>query len=218
MTKETELREHSRFATFRKGTSNKFYQVRVVEREDTCADVLLTYGRIGTAGQTKKTLASYFERGVEVVDTKFSKKLGKGYVEQKSALILLAMTMEEPEERKGNGLPLVDVQFVMPSVSASLESRLDKFATKYLSKLNLIRKDYYALSRKQFGKQIEDLGRQFTAEFDRILASKGYGAEASENDVIQAVIYYYRALREETKLPAIYWPMRNFGVATGIYD
>jgi len=112
MTKETELREHSRFATFRKGTSNKFYQVRVVEREDTCADVLFVYGRIGTAGQTKEQIAGYFEQGVIVADQQFEKKLSKGYVEQKSSLVLLAMTMEEPEERKGHGLQAVDVSFV----------------------------------------------------------------------------------------------------------
>ncbi len=219
MTKETELREHSRFATFRKGTSNKFYQVRVIEREDTCADVLLTYGRIGTAGQTKKTLASYFERGVEIVDQKLAKKLAKGYVEQKSSLVLLAMTMQEPEERKGSGLPPVDVKFVMPwTCSESMKERLSKFATKYLSKLNLIRKDFYALSHKQFETQMEGLGKQFTAEFDRILASKGYGDEAGRDDVKQAVIYYYRALRSESNLADFHWPMRNFGFHTGLYD
>jgi len=218
MTKETELREYSRFATFRKGTSNKFYQVRVVEREDTCADVLFVYGRIGTAGQTKEQLAGYYERGVTMADKQFEKKLSKGYVEQKSSLVLLAMTMEEPEERKGHGLQAVDVSFVMPTVSAKLEVRLDKFARKYLSKLNLIRKDTYALSGNQHEKQIEALGKQFTAEFDRLCGSKGYGAEASTQDVKQAVIYYYRALRAEISYGKMHWPMRNFGFSTGLYD
>lgn len=218
MTKETELQEHSRFATFRKGTSNKFYQVRVIEREDTCADVLFIYGRIGTAGQTKEQLAGWFARGVDIADTQFAKKLSKGYVEQKSSLVLLAMTMQEPEERKGHGLPAVAVSFVMPTVSAKMEERLDKFARKYLSKLNLIRKDAYALSDTQRDKQEEALGKQFTAEFDRLCSSKGYGVEANTQEVKQAIIYYYRALRKEINGGGYAWPMRCFGFDTGLYD
>jgi predicted DNA-binding WGR domain protein len=216
MTEETELREHSRFATFRKGTSNKFYQIRVTEKENEQADVVYTWGRIGTAGQSK-TDQGYYSYAVNVANEQFEKKLKKGYVEQKSSLVLLAMTIEEPEERKGDGLKPVDVQFVMPSVSPKMEERLGKFARKYLSKLNLVRKDKFSLKPKQYEKQIEDLGRQFTAEFDRICSSKGYGAEVND-DVKQAVIYFYRALRDETKLGAYRWPMRNFGFPTGLYD
>ena len=219
MTEETELREFTRFATFRKGTSNKFYQVRVAEREDTCADMFFTYGRIGTAGQTKETLTSWFEKGVDLANAQFRKKLGKGYVEQKSSLVLLAMTMEEPEERKGSGgRSSVEVSLVMPNVSAKLAERLRKFETKYLSKLNLIRKDCFALTGNQHEKQIEALGKQFCAEFDRIRTSKGYGVEADTTTVRQAVIYYYRALRDEIDYGDLHWPMRNFGFRTGIYD
>ena len=217
MTEETDLREHSRFATFRKGTSNKFYQIRVVERADDSAKVIYTWGRIGTAGQSK-TDHGYYSYCVNVADEQFEKKLKKGYVEQKSSLVLLAMTMQEPEERKGNGLPSIEVKFVMPDVSTKLEARLSKFATKYLSKLNLIRKDFYALSQNQFEKQMEGLGKQFIAEFDRIMSSKGYGAEATSADVKQAVVYYYRALREDSGLADFHWPMRNFGFHTGLYD
>jgi len=218
MAEETELREYSRFATFRKGTSNKFYQIRVVEREDTCADILYIYGRIGTAGQTKTKLAGYYELGVDTADEQFRKKLAKGYVEQKSSLVLLAMTCEEPEERKGHGLEAVEVEFVMPNVSTKLEERLDMFARKFLSKLNLIRKDVYSLSDKQHDKQIEDLGKQFCLEFERICQSKGNGAEAATHDVKQAIIYYYRALRDHVDAGGYRWPMRNFSFDTGLYD
>ena len=226
MSEDTELREYARYAVFRKGTSNKFYQVRVEELEDGQANLFFSYGRLGTAGKTLDQGRHYcYESAVCTADEQFAKKLNKGYREERSSLVLLAMTIEEPEERKGHGLPAVEVEFVMPDVSTKMEVRLGKFARKFLSKLNLVRKDRFSLTEKQYEKQVEDLGKQFAAEFNRISNSKGYGAEADQ-DVKQAIVYYYRALRENLGVvpdlgrgfSSYHWPMRNFSFNTGIYE
>lgn len=169
-----ELRTHKRYAEFRKGTSDKFYEIEVTElEEDGKARITYRYGRIGQAGQSKPDESMGYTWAVDVADAKFEEKLEKGYEEAKSPLHALAAALETPADRPNKGLPPAAVAVpTWNTGNCSANERLMAFAEKYIEKLNLIRASRDVLLEKIYNQQITNLFKQFAEEWHRIADSK----------------------------------------------
>lgn len=196
MDTSAELRKYYRYAEFKKGTSNKFYQVQAIETggDGLRTRVVYTYGRIGTDGQRKVQEGLSWSYAKQLADDKFEQKLAKGYKEV-SALEALASACEEPEDRPQRGLSPVEVE--LPSFQTgnpATDKRLETMCEKYLKKLNLIRASYYELSVKQHKTQNETLFKQFRNEFRRICGSKTHGEFANNPLTEQKVRVFFRSL------------------------
>jgi len=188
------------YAEFKKGTSNKFYEVLVEGK-------LLTFkwGRIGTTGQSKSEECFSFERACRTGREQFATKTAKGYVEcsSRSPLLALVSALEEPEERKVNGLPPValavplDWQMYSPAGNA----RMREFAEKYVAKMNLIRASVRDLKPKQAVDQANAVLRSYVGEWQRIGETKQF-AEATDTAVREVVGDFFDRLREGFGVPS----------------
>lgn len=196
---DNELRTYRRYAEFRKGTSNKFYEVEVEELgPDGPAKITFRYGRIGQAGRTKEDTFRHFGTASIVADNRFAEKLAKGYVEIKSALHALAAACETPEDRPNRGLPPAVIE--APSawgLGRKRDERLTAFVRKYVNKLNLIRASHNELEPKVYAKQVSNLLQQYAREWCRIAGSKQFaGLELAP--VHARIDEIYQALRAES--------------------
>ena len=208
MTMKTNLRSHSHYLEFKKGVSNKFYEVEVSELEGGEASLKVRYGRIGAVGQAK-TYSTYpnFSCASVYADQLVDQKVGKGY-KKASTLQALASACEEPEERKNRGLspletPIPDWRVIYNA--GVTERRLDKWATEFLTKLNLIRASYHDLTYAQVGAQLATLFKQKRAEIKRITGSKTHGFAVQDDPrTISAARMFYEDLRSKTSWPQIY--------------
>jgi len=187
MSANTELQTYSRYSEFKRGTSNKFYQIEVQELEGGRASFLVRYGRIGATPREKCYGTHYnFRAACSKAETLFGKKLTKGYREA-TALEALASAIEEPNQRKNNGLAPVTLDLPLwDSGSPETNARLDKLAQAAVDKLNLIRASYNGMSATIYRKQIKDVVRSLQAEFSRISNTRLHGPYIVNNHRIQA--------------------------------
>ena len=197
MTTQTEFLH--RYAEFKKGTSNKFYEVLVEG-----SIVTFRWGRIGTAGQSKTEDCGDHYSACHSADQQFQTKLDKGYVEARvcSPLMALVSGLEEPEERRMNGLP--PVKICIPSnwsmYTEAGNARMRKFAQKYNDKLNLIRASLRDLKPKQAAEQANTVLRSYVDEWRRI-GKTVHCAEASETEVREIVADFFDRLRNSFGVP-----------------
>lgn len=196
---DNELRTHRRYAEFRKGTSDKFYEVEVQELEPKGqAKVTFRYGRIGQAGQSKEDTFIHFGAASLAADNKFAEKLAKGYVETKSALHALAAAFETPEDRPNRGLPPAEIETPAAwGLGQERDARLTAFVRKYVDKLNLIRASRDDLTAKLYAKQVSNLLQQYAREWRRVADSQQFaGLELAPVRARVGVIY--QALRAQS--------------------
>lgn len=200
MTDTTQLRRHHVRAEYAKGTSNKFYETTAQEMEIGITSWEFRWGRIGTAGQTKKGTSYTFDGAVTLCKQQMRKKLDKGYIKvSASPLRLLGQAIQDEAERQTNGLPPANLE--IPTnwgmYTPAGNKRITKFAKKYLDKLNLIRASYYDLSNDKRLKQVNKLLEQYVREYDRIARGKSFG-EAGDTAVREAVGNFFDRLRENS--------------------
>ncbi len=207
MTTKQSLRSHSDYLEFKKGVSNKFYEVEVSEIQGGEATVKVRYGRIGANGQSK-VYSVYLNYAIALSEAEglVKAKEKKGY-KKVSALQALASACEEPEERKNKGLSPLEAEIPKWRVAYNAgvtERRLDSWAAEFLSKLNLIRASYYDLTYTQVSQQLETLFKQKRAEVKRIAGSKTHGFAVSDDPrTLSAARMFYEDLRTQTS-PNIY--------------
>jgi len=189
---DNELRTHRRYAEFRKGTSDKFYEVQVEELEvKGRATLTIRYGRIGQTGQSKVTSLHSFGAASNAADNKFAEKLAKGYVESKSPLHALAAAFETPEDRPNCGLPPAAIQTPAAwGLGPEIDAKLTAFVDKYVGKLNLIRASKHDLHRKTYTLQIDNLLDQYMREWARLTGSRRFaGLDLAPANAHAAAIY-----------------------------
>ncbi len=189
---KNDLRRHHRYAHMRRGTHNKFYQIEVSEREDGTAEVIYTWGRIGTRGQTKRATGS-FDVVRRFADEQFEKKLKKGY-EEANIMEALAAACQPPEERHNTGLPSVEIDIPKFHAGKS-EDRCRTFAQKYIDKLNLVRRSRWDLLNG-YDKQIEGVLASYCKEWKRICNSKTHSSNVIHSAAQSAYANLFYALRE----------------------
>jgi len=198
MENKTKLREYSQYLEFKKGTSNKFYEVRVKELETGRAEVWVRYGRIGTTGQRKLHGKRHnFDFALLIAKEQENKKRKKGY-KKVSALEALASAIEEPEERRNKGLPPVELAIpVWNTGRDKTDERLTASAEKHLNKLNLVRASRWDLGLTPFKTQVEKVLEQYAGDFFRIKAAKvhAYYIDASTE---QRAREFFENLKENT--------------------
>lgn len=196
---------HYRRAEFRKGTSDKFYEVRVFEEKEDEFRWEFRWGRIGAAGQTKTGNCASETSAKNMANGQLIKKLDKGYVEVPTTpLYLLASETQTPDEREkdtGLGPSGLEVPTEWAMYTAAGNRRMAKFAAKYVEKLDLIRASWGhkkgQLSGDAYRKQIEALLKQYVKEWGRIGSGKQY-REASDTAVREVVGGFFDQLREKS--------------------
>ena len=168
-----ELRRFHRYGEKKAGVNNKYYEVEATEREDGRADWAFRWGRIGYDPKSKTGTFLSFEAAKLHCEEQFAKKRQRGYREV-NAMEALASAVQDPSERKTQGLPAVEL--VIPCFHAGKsEQRCQTFAQKYVEKLNLIRKSKNVLKHKEYNDQIEALLKAYCAEYKRMKRSKAHG-------------------------------------------
>jgi predicted DNA-binding WGR domain protein len=170
----TESRTFRLYGEKKVGVHNKFYEVRAEETE-TGAVAIYTWGRIGTAGQSKERYTGTFEFAKTLCKEQFAKKEKRGY-RQVTALEALASCCEELEERNTNGLEPVD--FDIPKFAtgrSATDKRLGSICESFARKLNVVRSSRHDLSDDAYEKQAETVLLQFQYAFDRARATKTHG-------------------------------------------
>jgi len=205
MTESTETQTWTQYAEFRRGTSNKFYEVTAEGRNWT-----FRWGRIGAAGQSKQGVSYSFEGAKRVCQDQMAAKTSKGY-KVVSALEALASACQEPEERPNRGLG--DAEIRVPTNWAMYTSagnqRMTKFGEKYLGKLNLIRRSFHDLTRTQYTQQVRALLTQYVREWRRIAETRQC-SEANDTAVREVVAEFYERLRHACGI----WDVPDWGDLT----
>jgi len=207
MTTKTPLRKFSQYLEFKKGVSNKFYEVEVSEIEGGETSVKVRYGRIGAEGRSK-TYSYYhsYSLAMSQAEVLVDTKIRKGY-KKVSPLQALASACEEPDERKNRGISALEStlpDWRVPYNAGVTERRLDKWAREFLSKLNLIRASQYDLTYAQIQLQLDTLFKQKRAEINRISKSKTHSFAVSDDPrTMSAAHMFYEDLRSQTS-PRIY--------------
>lgn len=167
-----ENRTYNRYAEFKAGLNNKFYEVEVQEQDENHARWTHRWGRIGTTGQTKSGMSLSFESAKRHCDEQFEKKLAKGYREV-TAMQILASAAQDVSDRPVRGLQPIDI--VIPDFGAGpSEKRCREFARKFIDKMNLIRKSKDDLG-SAYHDQMADLVDSCVKEWERIRESKTHG-------------------------------------------
>lgn len=193
-------RRYHRYAEKKAGTQNKFYEVEAIEHEDDDeATYVFRWGRIGQKGQSNSEVVGSFEIARAICNEKFDEKLDKGYHEV-NAMEALASAIEDPRERKQTrGLPPVDAEIPQFKAGKS-EERLQKFARKYLDKLNVIRGSRLDLGYEEYTKQIESLLLGYRSEFDRIRDTKTHGHLVANEDAWRAARGFFYELKNRAEV------------------
>lgn len=198
--------EFSEYLEFKKGTSNKFYEVSVKPDGDGYWRFTARYGRIGANGRVKDYGRSTWAYAVVSAETQINKKLGKGY-KKADPLSALASALQEPEERKLKGKPphIMPIPHWFIDTPGTIE-RLDKWAKKFLSKVNLVRASYYELSHEQHRDQITTVFTSARDEFQRIKKTKAHGAAVkADHRTETAAAVFFNDLRDREQV-YVYWP------------
>jgi len=200
-----ELRSFRWYGEKKKGTMNRFYEISADEREDGRGVWTFKWGRIGTAGRVESGIVHSYSRAVDVCKAKIA---AKSSYREVSPLEALASCCEELHERPNRGLSAVEIDVPNWHAGAS-NGRLNKFAAKYLERLNVIRASFNDLSYGDYDKQIETMLKQYIAEFARIVATKGHGKNVTQHSETSARIFF-GALRDNAGMNTyIFYPSRS---------
>ena len=188
----------SRYAEKKKGTCNKFYEVRVEEEEAGGeAKVTFVYGRIGTAGREIVDGFAYcFDHGQVQANEQFEKKLAKGYVEA-TAMQAIASAVETLEERKTNGYEPVELE--IPHFNSASRERWIKLCKKWNAKLNLVRGSATDLGGCEYREQIRGVVNGYSREWSRIKTSKAHGHLYGNRAAELAYQTFVLLLRDNTR-------------------
>lgn len=184
---------YSRYAEKKAGANNKFYEVEAEPQDDGTFRVVFRWGRIGTLGQEKQQcITAHYDYAVRLCDEQFAAKQKRGYVEV-NAMEALASAAQDVSEREVNGLEPVEIETPKFHAGTS-EKRCQQFCSKYLDKLNVIRKDKRTLGMDHYERQIEALLKSYCKEWGRILRTKAHGHLADNPAAINAMRIFFNDL------------------------
>ena len=192
----TDEQRYSRYAEMKRGTHNKFYEVKVEETESGSYRLTFTYGRIGTEGRAlDQGLHTSYSYAKQRADEQFDKKLDKDYVEV-TAMQALASAVETLEERQTNGLSAVEI--VIPRFHAGKsEKRCVTFAQKWIDKLNLVRASRWEFDSDAYRRQADGVLKGYCKEWKRICGTQAHGALADNSAAQTAFRMIFASLKDD---------------------
>ena len=179
----------------KKGTQNRFYDVEARELEDGRGEWIFRWGRIGTNGRSDSGSTYSFEAAKDHCNMQIRKK---DDYDEVNAMEALASAVQDLDERPANGFEAVEIEVPCFHAGKS-EKRCQEFCSKYLAKLNVVRRSRWDLSAKEYEDQIEQVLKSYRSEWSRIVRTKAHGHLRESAAAHTAAKIFFGALERDTK-------------------